>query len=92
MRSGKLVGYCPDCNLPIVSYEVKKNVYTCGGCGGKKRVAKLLKERILVPKPIIEDLDIEEDEATIEDTEEHSLNARETSITRDGMNAQDETE
>ena len=75
VRSGKLVGYCPDCNLPIVSYEVKKNVYTCGGCGGKKRVAKLLKERILVPKPIIEDLDIEDE--IEEDAEEHSLNDEE---------------
>lgn len=54
IRSGKLIGYCPDCNLPIVSYEVKNNVYTCSGCGSKKKVAKLLKERILAEKYIPE--------------------------------------
>lgn len=68
-RTGKLIGYCPNCSLAIASFDVKKTrhgvVYTCNGCGEEKGLEKLEKERRIEPK--LEDLDIDE---IIEEIEE----------------------
>ena len=53
IKNGSLVGYCPNCNLPIASFDLtnrKKGVYTCSGCGEEKKLALLLKERKVEPK------------------------------------------
>jgi hypothetical protein len=62
MKSGKLLGYCPNCSLAIASFDVKKGkrgtVYTCNGCGEEKGLEKLEKERRIEPK--IEDKELDE--------------------------------
>ena len=61
MKSGKLIGYCPNCELPIVDFDIvnmKKCIYRCLGCLEENGLDKLKKERKIERKVII---DIEEE-------------------------------
>jgi hypothetical protein len=58
VRTGKHLGFCPSCQLPIASFDItdkKKGVYTCLGCFEENVIDNLVKERKIEPKIVIDD-------------------------------------